>query len=88
LVVDSVDDPLVVGAACHYTVPEKGGLTGALGLTEQTSDVSLACHQYGTIKFKGNFTQGDVVFSEQRSIFFKKMQIVRGCDAKRNIWYI
>jgi CreA protein len=26
-----------------------------------------------------------VVFSERRSLFFKKMQIVRGCDAKRNI---
>jgi CreA protein len=25
-----------------------------------------------------------VVFSERRSLIFKKMQIVRGCDAKRN----
>ena len=58
---------------------------GAFGLAEQTSDISLACRQYGPIKFKGKFEQGDVVFSERRSIFFKKMQIVRGCDAKRNI---
>jgi CreA protein len=28
---------------------------------------------------------GDVVFSERRSLVFKKMQIVRGCDTKRNI---
>ena len=79
------DDPLVDGVACHYTAPEKGGLIGAFGLAEQTSDISLACRQYGPIKFKGKFEQGDVVFSERRSIFFKKMQIVRGCDAKRNI---
>ena len=26
-----------------------------------------------------------MVFRERRSIFFKKMQIVRGCDAKRNV---
>ena len=26
-----------------------------------------------------------MVFSERRSIFFKRMQIVRGCDAKRNV---
>ncbi|RBP15840.1 CreA protein [Roseiarcus fermentans] len=85
LAVYGVDDPIVEGVACHYTAPEKGGVSGALGLAEQTSDISLACRQYGPIKFKEKFSQGDVVFSERRSIFFKKMQIVRGCDAKRNI---
>ena len=85
LAVYGVDDPVVEGVACHYTTPEKGGVAGALGLAEQTSDISLACRQYGPIKFKEKFSQGDVVFSERRSIFFKKMQIVRGCDTKRNI---
>ena len=85
LAVYGVDDPVVDGVACHYTAPEKGGITGALGLAEQTSDISLACRQYGPIKFKEKFSQGDVVFSEKRSVFFKKMQIVRGCDTKRNI---
>jgi CreA protein len=85
LAVYGIDDPIVQGIACHYTVPEKGGLSGALGLAEQTSDVSLACRQYGPIKFKDKFSQGDVVFRERRSLFFKKMQIVRGCDTKRNI---
>jgi len=85
LAVYGVDDPVVEGVACHYTAPEKGGVSGALGLAEQTSDISLACRQYGPVKFKEKFSQGDVVFSEKRSLFFKKMQIVRGCDAKRNI---
>src|SRR5271166_1897606 len=85
LAVYGIDDPVVEGVACHYTTPEKGGLSGALGLAEQTSDISLACRQYGPIKFKEKFSQGDIVFSERRSIFFKKMQIVRGCDTKRNI---
>jgi CreA protein len=80
-----VDDPVVDGVACYFTAPEKGGLTGALGLAEQTSDVSLACRQYGPIKIKDKFEQGDVVFRQRRSLFFKKMQIVRGCDAKRNV---
>jgi CreA protein len=80
-----IDDPAVDGVACHYTVPEKGGLAGAFNLAEQTSDVSLACRQYGEIKFKEKFAQGDVVFRERRSLIFKKMQVVRGCDAKRNI---
>jgi len=85
LAVYGIDDPLIDGVACHYTTPEKGGLSGALGLAEQTSDISLACRQYGPIKFKGTFAQGDVVFSERRSVIFKKMQIVRGCDTRRNI---
>jgi CreA protein len=85
LAVYGVDDPVVEGVACHYTTPEKGGLAGAFGLAEQTSDISLACRQYGPIKFKSKFEQGEVVFSERRSLFFKKMQIVRGCDVKRNI---
>jgi CreA protein len=85
LAVYGVDDPAIDGVACHYTAPERGGLAGAFGLAEQTSDISLACQQYGPIKFKEKFEQGDVVFRERRSLFFKKMQIVRGCDANRNI---
>ncbi len=81
----AVDDPGVDGVACYYTVPEKGGLKGAFGLAEEVSDISLACRQYGAIKFKEKFAQGDTVFSERRSIFFKHMQIVRGCDTKRNV---
>ncbi len=81
----AIDDPIVTGVACHYTVPERGGLKGAFGVAEEVSDVSLACRQYGPIAFKQKFEQGDVVFSERRSLVFKKMQIVRGCDIKRNV---
>ncbi len=80
-----LDDPLVQGIACHFTVPEKGGVAGMFGVAEETSDVSLACRQYGPIRFTGKFEQGDVVFRERRSLVFKKMQIVRGCDPKRNV---
>ena len=80
-----IDDPEVEGVACHFTVPEKGGVTGWLGLAEQVSDVSLACRQIAPIKFKSKMAQGDDMFRQSRSLFFKKMQIVRGCDAKRNV---
>jgi CreA protein len=80
----AVDDPEVEGVACFFTVPERGGLSGALGVAEETSDVSLACRQIGPVKFTQKSQQGDVAFTERRSLFFKKMQIVRGCDAKRN----
>jgi len=80
-----VDDPDVEGVACHFTVPEKGGYKGWLGLAEQVSDISLACRQIGPIRFKNKSSQGDDMFRQRRSLFFKKMQIVRGCDAKRNV---
>jgi len=79
-----VDDPQVEGVACHFTVPEKGGYAGWLGLAEQVSDISLACRQIGPIHFKGKMEQGEDMFRQRRSLFFKRMQIVRGCDAKRN----
>ncbi|HVB89334.1 MAG TPA: CreA family protein [Beijerinckiaceae bacterium] len=81
----ALNDPLVQGVACYFTVPQKGGLAGALGLAAQTSDVSLSCRQYAPIVFKSKFGQGEVVLRERRSLFFKKMQIVRGCDRKRNV---
>jgi CreA protein len=80
-----VDDPEIEGVACHFTVPEKGGFKGWLGLAEQVSDISLACRQIGPIHFKNKMEQGDDMFRQRRSLFFKKMQIVRGCDAKRNV---
>lgn len=80
-----IDDPDVEGVACHFSVPEKGGWKGWLGLAEELSQASLSCRQYGPIKFKKKLSQGDQMFSERRSFFFKKMQIVRGCDTKRNM---
>jgi CreA protein len=84
LVVYGIDDPAVEGVACHYTTPERGGVKGTLGLAEEVSDISLSCRQIGPVRFKDKFDQGAIVFSERRSLIFKRMQIVRGCDAKRN----
>jgi CreA protein len=81
----AIDDPVVDGVACHFTVPEKGGFKGWIGVAEEVSDISLACRQIGPVHFKKKFEQGEDVFRARRSLFFKKMQIVRGCDAKRNV---
>ena len=81
----AIDDPEVDGVACHFTVPERGGFKGWIGVAEEVSDISLACRQIGPIHFKAKFAQGDDVFRKRRSLLFKKMQIVRGCDVKRNV---
>jgi CreA protein len=81
----AVDDPEVEGVTCYFTAPEKGGWAGWAGLAEELSNVSLSCRQVGPIKFKRKLEQGEEAFSQRRSILFKRMQIVRGCDYKRNV---
>jgi CreA protein len=81
----AIDDPEVDGVACHFTVPERGGVKGWLGIAEEVSDISLSCRQVGPIHFKEKFAQGEEMYRRRRSILFKKMQIVRGCDTKRNV---
>jgi CreA protein len=84
LAVYGLDDPKIDGVACHYTAPERGGVAGTFGVAEEVSDISLSCRQTGPIRIKEKFEQGDAVFSERRSLIFKRMHIVRGCDVKRN----
>jgi CreA protein len=81
----AIDDPEVEGVSCHFTVPERGGVKGWLGIAEEVSDISLSCRQVAAIQFKNKFAQGEEMYRRRRSIIFKKMQIVRGCDTKRNV---
>ena len=80
-----IDDPDVEGVACYFTVPEIGGWSGWAGFAEERSETSLACRQTGPVKIKAKFEQGVDIYQQRRSLFFKKMQIVRGCDTKRNV---
>ena len=80
-----IDDPGIDGVACYFTVPEVGGWKGWAGFAEEKSDVSLACRQTGPVLIKSKFDQGSEIYRQRRSLFFKKLQIVRGCDAKRNV---
>lgn len=81
----AIDDPLIDGVSCHFTLPEIGGWKGWAGFAEERSEVSLACRQVGPVAFKGKFEQGEDVYRQRRSLFFKKLQIARGCDGKRNV---
>jgi CreA protein len=80
-----IDDPAVQGVACYFTVPKVGGWTGWAGFAEERSETSIACRQVGPIKINAKFDQGAEIYRERRSLFWKKMQIVRGCDAQRNV---
>ncbi len=85
IVVDGFDDPKVEGDACHIARAETGGVKGQLGVAEDTSDASIACRQVGPIKIIGELKDGERVFDEHRSLVFKKLQVVRFFDRKRNV---
>jgi CreA protein len=80
-----VDDPEVEGVACHFTVPEKGGSRAGWGSPSRSRISHWLAARSARSTFKSKMGQGDDMFRQRRSLFFKKMQIVRGCDAKRNV---
>ena len=71
IVVEAFDDPDVQNVTCYISRAKTGGIKGGLGLAEDTSDAAISC-------------QGDVVFQKRTSLVFKKLQVVRFYDAKRN----
>jgi CreA protein len=85
IVIDAFDDPKVEGVACHLARAETGGLKGALGVAEDTSDASIACRQVGPIQIKESLRDGERVFDERRSLIFKTLQVVRFMDKQRNV---
>lgn len=88
IVVEAFDDPDVQNVTCYLSRAKTGGIKGGLGLAEDTSDAAISCQQVGPIevsdKIKNGKAQGDVVFLKRTSLVFKKLQVVRFYDAKRN----
>ena len=85
IVIEAFDDPKVEGVTCHLSRAKRGGISGAVGLAEDTSDASIACRQVGPIRFIAALEDGEKVFKEKTSILFKTMQVVRFLDKKRNV---
>lgn len=88
IVMEAFDDPDVKNVTCYLSRAKTGGIKGGLGLAEDTSDAAISCQQVGPIelsdKIKAGKAQGDVVFQKRTSLVFKKLQVVRFYDAKRN----
>ena len=84
IVIEAFDDPKVEGVTCYVSRAKTGGISGSLGLAEDTSDASIACRQTGEIKFRAELDEGEEVFSQRASILFKRVQVVRFFDAPRN----
>jgi CreA protein len=84
IVVEVFDDPKVEGVSCYVSRARTGGISGSLGLAEDTSDASIACRQVGPVRFRGELEEGEEVFGRRASVLFKRVQVVRFFDEKRN----
>jgi len=89
IVVEAFDDPDIKGATCYLSRAKTGGISGAVGVAEDTADASIACRQIGSIQLtdeiKNGKKDGDEVFKKSTSLLFKSLQVVRFYDAERNV---
>ena len=88
IVVEAFDDPMVPGVTCYLSRATTGGISGSLGLAEDSSDASISCQQTGPIHLVEDIKQGkregEEVFQTDTSLMFKTLQVVRFYDAKRH----
>jgi CreA protein len=82
IVIESYEDPKIDGITVFISESQTGGIKGALGIAEDTSDVSVAVRQTGPIKVKEPFSNGEDAFTERRSLVFKRLHITRFWDAQ------
>ncbi len=88
IVIEVFQDPDIPGIACYVSRAKTGGISGAVGVAEDTSDASIACRQVGPVQLSKEIASGkrdgDEVFKKRTSLFTKTMQVVRFYDAPRN----
>ena len=89
ILVEVFDDDDVPGVACYLSRAKTGGISGAVGVAEDTSDASIACRQIGPIKLSDEIrsgkADGEEVFKKRTSLVFKSMQVVRFFDPRRQV---
>jgi CreA protein len=81
IIIESYDDPKIDGITVFISKSKTGGIKGALGIAEDTSDASVAVRQTGPIRVKEAFDNGEDAFSEKRSVLFKRLHVSRFWDA-------
>lgn len=89
ILVEAFDDPMIPGVTCYLSRAKTGGIKGAVGLAEDTSDASIACRQTGPIRLpeevRNGHLDGEEVFKKRTSLIFKTMQVVRFYDKAREV---
>ena len=88
IVVEVFQDEDIPGVACYLSRAKTGGISGAVGVAEDTSDAAIECTQIGPIDLpddvRSGKRDGEEVFKKRTSLLFKTLQVVRFYDAPRN----
>ncbi len=88
IVVEVFQDEDLPGVACYLSRAKTGGISGAVGVAEDTSDADIECTQIGPIDLPDDIRSGkrngDEVFKKRTSLLFKTLQVVRFYDGPRN----
>ena len=88
IVVEVFQDEHIPGIVCYLSRAKTGGVSGAVGVAEDTSDASIDCVQIGPIDLpddvRAGKREGEEVFKKRTSLVFKSLQVVRFYDAPRN----
>lgn len=88
IVVEVFQDEDIPGVACYLSRAKTGGISGAVGVAEDTSDAAIECTQIGAIdlpdEVRSGKRDGEEVFKKRTSLLFKTLQVVRFYDAPRH----
>ncbi|MDF1620111.1 CreA family protein [Pseudothioclava nitratireducens] len=93
IIIEAIEDPKVSGVTCHIAYFERSLFDRVTqgNWFEDPSNASIACRQTGPITI-GDIERGDKgerVFSEGRSLIFKKLKVTRIFDeAHRTLVYL
>lgn len=89
ILVEVFEDEVVSGVACYLSRAKTGGISGAVGVAEDTADASIDCRQIGPVRLtdeiRSGKANGNEVFKKRTSLVFKSMQVVRFYDPSRNV---
>lgn len=86
VVVERFDDPRVDNVSCYVSYAKSGGISGAIGLSEDPSRFSIVCRAVGPVTLKSDVpVKNEEVFNRNASMFFKKMHITRNIDNEKNV---
>ena len=87
IVVEVFQDEDIPGVVCYLSRAKTGGVSGAVGVAEDTSDASIECTQIGPVALPDDIRSGkrdgEQVFKKRTSLLFKTLQVVRFYDPKR-----
>lgn len=89
IIIEAFDDPSIANMSCFLSRAKTGGISGAVGVAEDTADAAISCVKTGDVllpdSIKSGSDNGEKVLKKSTSVLFKSMQVVRTYDVDRGV---